>query len=94
MAILKLRDKDGNVYEVPALKGEGDMSASVYDPQGKATDIFNYVDEKIADIPTPDVSTQIAEHNAALNAHADILNGYATTTYVDNAIGAAIGGSY
>lgn len=45
MAILKLRDKDGNVYEVPALKGEGDMSASVYDPQGKATDIFAYVEE-------------------------------------------------
>lgn len=31
-------------------KGAGDMTAEVYDPQGKAQDIFNYVDEKLKDV--------------------------------------------
>lgn len=35
-------DDDGVV-----VSGGGDMEASVYDPQGKATDIFAYVDEQI-----------------------------------------------
>jgi hypothetical protein len=30
--------------------GTGDMMATVYDPQGKATDIFAYVDEKVNEI--------------------------------------------
>lgn len=30
--------------------GNGDMNASVYDPQGKATDIFQYVDDAIANL--------------------------------------------
>lgn len=34
--------------------GAGDMLASVYDTQGKAQDIFNYVDEKVANIPSFD----------------------------------------
>lgn len=36
--------------------GSGDMLKSVYDPQGKNTDVFKYVDDKIADIdiPTPE----------------------------------------
>lgn len=37
--------KDG-----PAGSGAGDMLVSKYDPQGKATDIFAYVDEKTKDI--------------------------------------------
>lgn len=32
----------------------------------------DYVDEAIGEIPTPDVSGQIGEHNADENAHADI----------------------
>lgn len=52
-------------------KGAGDMLASVYDPQGKAQDVFAYTDQKIAAIPTPDVSGQIETHNTAKNAHAD-----------------------
>lgn len=51
----------------------GDMKASVYDPQNKAQDVFAYVDGKIADIPTPDVSAQIAAHNSAEDAHANVL---------------------
>ena len=31
-------------------QGAGDMTAAVYDPQGKARDIFNYVDEKLKDV--------------------------------------------
>ena len=67
-------------------KGAGDMLASVYDPKGKAQDVFQYADakasaaqsaaatytdDKIAAIPTPDVSGQIETHNTSENAHAD-----------------------
>lgn len=67
-------------------KGAGDMLASVYDPKGKKQDVFayadtkasaaqsaaaTYTDNKIAAIPTPDVSGQIETHNTAENAHAD-----------------------
>lgn len=34
----------------PAGSGTGDMTAAVYDPQGKAQDIFKYVDEKLKDV--------------------------------------------
>lgn len=34
----------------PSGSGTGDMTAAVYDPQGKAQDIFNYVDEKLKDV--------------------------------------------
>lgn len=67
-------------------KGAGDMLASVYDPNGKAQDVFQYADakasaaqsaaatytdNKIKAIPTPDVSGQIETHNTSENAHAD-----------------------
>ena len=51
-------------------KGTGNMHTDVYDPQGKAQDVFAYTDEKIAAIPTPDVSGQIAAHDSAEDAHA------------------------
>lgn len=50
----------------------GLMRATVYDPQGKAQDIFGYVDAKFSNIPTPNVSGQINAHNADGNAHTDI----------------------
>lgn len=50
----------------------GDMLASVYDPQGKQVDIFEYVDNAIGNIPTPDVSGQINTHNIDTDAHSDI----------------------
>ena len=62
-AILKVRDDEGNIIEIPALKGEpgkGDMEASVYDTEGKKQDVFQYVDD------------QIADHNADTSAHSDI----------------------
>lgn len=67
-------------------KGAGDMLASVYDPKSKKQDVFayadtkasaaqsaaaTYTDNKIAAIPTPDVSGQISAHNSATDAHAD-----------------------
>ena len=52
--------------------GAGDMTISVYDPQGKAQDVFAYVDEAVNSIPTPDVSGQIETHNTDTTAHADI----------------------
>ena len=76
-------------------KGAGDMLASVYDPNGKAQDVFQYADakageaksaadtaltnakkytdQKIAAIPTPDVSGQIETHNTAENAHSALF---------------------
>ena len=50
----------------------GGMQPSVYDPQGIATDIFDYVDKRVSSIPTPDVSGQINAHNTNLDAHPDI----------------------
>lgn len=44
--------------------GAGDMVASVYDPQGKQTDVFAYVDNA--------VSGQINSHNTDGEAHVDI----------------------
>lgn len=52
--------------------GNGDMLQATYDPQGKAQDIFGYVDNKLAALPTPDVSGQIANHNADPEAHPGI----------------------
>lgn len=64
-SILRFKNDDGNWVSVPALVGPqgpqgpvgpqgetGDMSPSVYDPQGKKTDIFAYVDEVAAAIKT------------------------------------------
>lgn len=46
--------------------------SSIYDPRGKRTDIYKYVDDAIGKIPTPDVSAQIKEHNESTTAHPDI----------------------
>lgn len=63
-AILRVRQQDGTIVEIPAIigpagpqgppgpagAGTGDMNASVYDPQGRATDIYEYVDDKLQNI--------------------------------------------
>jgi len=51
---------DGSSFEVFVYngadgEGSGDMTSTVYDPQGKKQDIFQYVDEKLKDID-PDVT--------------------------------------
>lgn len=49
-AILKVRDDEGNIIEIPALKGDpgkGDMESSVYDTEGKKQDVFAYVDNAV-----------------------------------------------
>ena len=68
---------DGSSYDAGYCRGQagagsGDMLASTYDTQGKRTDIYQYVDDEIAKIPTPDVSAQIAAHNSSPSAHSDI----------------------
>lgn len=63
---------DFEVYNGANGQGAGDMLASVYDPQGKRTDVYKYVDDAIGKIPTPDVSAQIKAHNEAKTAHPDI----------------------
>ena len=63
---------DFEVYNGANGQGAGDMLASVYDPQGKRTDIYKYVDDEIGKIPTPDVSAQIKAHNESETAHPDI----------------------
>ena len=62
------------------IEGIGDMMASVYDPQGKRTDVFAYVDNAVGNIPMPDVSGQIMSHNTDGEAHADI-RGEVTAAY-------------
>ena len=56
------------------------MLASVYDPQGKRTDVYKYVDDAIGKIPTPDVSAQIKAHNESTTAHPDIRAEIPTNT--------------
>ena len=65
---------DGSTYAAGYCRGAsgsgtGDMEAAVYDPQGKRTDIFQFVADAIAAIPTPDVSGQIQTHNEDAAAH-------------------------
>lgn len=55
---------DGTTYDAGYCRGAsgagtGDMLAAVYDPHGKQQDIYKYVDDKIAEIPTPDVSGKL-----------------------------------
>ncbi len=57
----------------PAGAGNGDMEAATYDPQGKARDVFAYVDGKIAAIPAPDLAAPLAAHNSDAAAHAGLL---------------------
>lgn len=76
---------DFAVYNGANGAGTGDMLASVYDPQGKHTDIFAYVDDAIGAIPTPDVSAQIKAHNESEAAHPYIRNAIPTkTSQLDN----------
>lgn len=63
---------DFEVYNGANGQGAGDMLASVYDPRGKRTDVYKYVDDAIDKIPTPDVSVQIKAHNEDKTAHPDI----------------------
>ena len=93
--------------------GAGDMLASVYDPQSKKQDVFGYADtkasaaqsaaatytdQKIAAIPTPDVSGQIETHNTAADAHAEKFAKYlllAGGTLTDKfELSAPLGGTY
>ena len=67
-------DDNGTIVE------SGGMQPSVYDPQGRATDIFAYVDERVSSIPTPDVSSQIGTHNSDSSAHSDIRESITTHT--------------
>lgn len=64
--------------------GSGDMSKSVYDPQGKATDVFAYVDEAVKDvkvttdeIPIPESINPVQSGGvaAALEEKQDKLSG-------------------
>ena len=81
---------DGTSYDAGYCRGQagagtGDMLASVYDPQGKHQDVFKYVDDEIAKIPTPDVSAQIKAHNESATAHPDIRDKIPTkTSQLDN----------
>lgn len=50
---------DFEVYNGANGQGAGDMLASVYDLQGKRTDVYKYVDDAIGKIPTPDVSGKL-----------------------------------
>ena len=67
--------------------GTGDMTASTYDPQGKATDIFAYVGDKttLATSNKADLVSAINETFQSVSEGIDLTN-YYTKTDVDNAI--------
>ncbi len=44
---------DFQVYNGADGKGAGDMLKSIYDTENRSTDVFKYVDEKMADVPAP-----------------------------------------
>lgn len=46
---------DFEVYNGANGQGAGDMLASVYDPQGKRTDIYKYVDDAFSNVPAANV---------------------------------------
>ncbi len=76
---------DGSTYDAgycrgAAGSGTGDMEAAVYDPQGRRTDIFQFVADAIGEIPTPDVSGQIQTHNEDAAAHPAIRESIPTKT--------------
>ena len=69
--ILELQDhliNKNNPHETTAEQVGADPAGSA---QSALRSAKQYVDEKIADIPTPDVSAQIEEHNTSLTAHAN-----------------------
>lgn len=68
--------------------GSGDMLASVYDPQGKHTDIFAYVDKSVENVHvdmdnTPQQGSKNAVESGGVYA---ALEGKASTGYVDSAV--------
>lgn len=75
-----------NVYNGADGEGAGDMTATVYDPQGKATDIFQYVDDEIDKLPTPDVSAQIKAHDESEDAHPDIRDAIRNVSVTTDAV--------
>lgn len=52
--------------------GAGDMIANIYDPQGKRTDIFKYIDDAVAENSTTSVDEAIALHNLDPDAHPNL----------------------
>lgn len=72
--------------EAKDIVGGDFMDKKVYDPQGKAQDVFKYVEDKIAAIPKPDVSAEINTHNTNDEAHGDIRNLIAGLTSRLNAL--------
>lgn len=72
--------------------GSGDMLSSVYDPQNKHTDIFDYVDKSVENVQiqmdeTPQQGSQNAVKSGGIYA---ALEEKASTGYVDSAIQQAI----
>ena len=58
------------------------MDRTTYDPQGKKTDVFKYVDDKVAAIPTPDLSEYIAADPEIPDAD-DMADGEVRLAFLD-----------
>lgn len=69
MAILKIRDNNGNVTEIPAIKGDKGKSAYEYAQEGGYTGSEAEFATKLAE---QSASSQIDTHNTNASAHADI----------------------
>lgn len=54
--------------------GAGDMTKDVYDPQGRETDVFAYVDQKVEGLQGgQNVDNALADHDKDPNAHAELI---------------------
>lgn len=99
--ILRVRGDDGKVVDIPAIvgprgPGSGDMKASLYDPQGKKTDIFQYVDNQVGAVSSFNGRTGAVKPQEG-DYTAEMVGAYSkeeTNEAIAAAIGAAIGGSY
>ena len=94
--ILRVRGDDGKVVDIPAIvgprgPGSGDMKADVYDPQGKKTDIFKYVDDQVGAVSSFNGRTGAVNPQAG-DYTAEMVGAYSkeeTNEAIEVAVGAA-----
>lgn len=103
MGILQFKDENGRWVSVPAVTGErgpqgepgpqgeqGDMAMAVYDPQGKAQDVFAYADAKATEIKNI-IAGGLLQRFVTNDTSIKPTGTYATSTYYNTSYGVKIG---
>lgn len=73
---------DFQVYNGADGKGSGDMLKNIYDTENRNTDIFQYVDEKMGDVPAPDDLVTVPG-SGAINVPETLGEGPYTIAFTD-----------